>query len=82
MPIKQFINNLKKILSLCSPVRITSRILNFNGRSHIKASLMGPSLCLPVTDGNLINGTWQQLVFIELDTKSRKRKIIIKIVGE
>ena len=53
-----------------------------NGRSHIKASLMGPSLSLPITDGYLIHGTWQQLVFIELDTQSRKRRIIIKIVGE
>ncbi len=53
-----------------------------NGRSHVKASLLGPSLCLPITDGNLIHGTWQQIIFIEFDTKSRKRKIIIKILGE
>jgi len=53
-----------------------------NGSSHVKASLMGPSLNLPIKDGKLIHGTWQQLVFIELDTKPRKRKIIINIVGE
>jgi secondary thiamine-phosphate synthase enzyme len=53
-----------------------------NGRSHIKASLMGPSLNLPITEGRLIHGTWQQLVFIELDTRPRDRRIIIKIVGD
>jgi secondary thiamine-phosphate synthase enzyme len=53
-----------------------------NGRSHIKASIIGPSLCIPITDGILIHGTWQQIVFMELDTKPRKRKIIIKIIGE
>jgi secondary thiamine-phosphate synthase enzyme len=53
-----------------------------NGRSHVKASLMGPSLTLPVKNGDLIHGTWQQLVFIELDTKSRNRRIIIQILGE
>ena len=53
-----------------------------NGRSHIKASLMGPSLNLPVSDGKLIHGSWQQLVFIEFDTQPRKRKIVVKIVGE
>jgi secondary thiamine-phosphate synthase enzyme len=53
-----------------------------NGRSHVKASLMGPSLTLPIHEGNLIHGTWQQLVFIELDTQPRNRKIIIQIIGE
>jgi secondary thiamine-phosphate synthase enzyme len=53
-----------------------------NGRSHVKASLMGPSLNLPITEGRVIHGTWQQLVFIELDTRPRDRKIIIKIVGD
>ena len=53
-----------------------------NGRSHVKASLMGPSLNLPIKDGNLIHGTWQQLVFIELDTKPRNRIIIVTIVGD
>ena len=53
-----------------------------NGRSHVKASLMGPSLTVPIKDGNLCHGTWQQLVFVELDTQSRNRKIIVQIIGE
>jgi secondary thiamine-phosphate synthase enzyme len=53
-----------------------------NGHSHVRASLMGPSITLPVKNGKLIHGTWQQLVFMEFDTRSRDRKIIVQIVGE
>ena len=53
-----------------------------NGRSHVKASLMGPSIAIPVIDGKVIHGNWQQIVFIELDTRSRNRDIIVQIVGE
>ena len=53
-----------------------------NGHSHVRASLIGPSLTVPFKDRNLILGTWQQIVFIELDTRSRERRIIIQIIGE
>src|SRR5919197_1850877 len=53
-----------------------------NGHSHIRASLIGPSLTVPFKDRNLILGTWQQIVFIELDTRSRERRIILQIIGE
>jgi len=53
-----------------------------NGRSHVKASLIGPSLSLPINDGKMIHGTWQQIVFIEHDTRPRNRKIIVTIIGE
>lgn len=53
-----------------------------NGRSHVKASLIGPSLTIPFSGGNLILGTWQQIVFIELDTRERERSIILQIIGE
>jgi len=53
-----------------------------NGHSHVRASLIGPSLTVPFKDGNLILGTWQQIVFVELDTRSRKRRIILQIIGE
>ena len=53
-----------------------------NGRSHVKASIMGPSVTFPFKNGKLIHGTWQQIVFIELDTRPRNRNIIIQIVGE
>jgi secondary thiamine-phosphate synthase enzyme len=53
-----------------------------NGRSHVRASLLGPSITIPLQDGVLLHGTWQQIGFIELDTQPRTRKIIIQIVGE
>ncbi len=53
-----------------------------NGHSHVKASLVGPSLTVPFTNGNLNLGTWQQIVFTELDVKSRKRELILQIMGE
>jgi len=53
-----------------------------NGHSHVRASIMGPSITLPVRNGKLIHGTWQQLVFMEFDTRPRDRKILIQIVGE
>lgn len=53
-----------------------------NGRSHVKATLMGASLTVPFQNKKIIHGTWQQLVFIELDTQSRRRTIIVHVVGE
>jgi secondary thiamine-phosphate synthase enzyme len=53
-----------------------------NGRSHVKASLMGPSITIPFQNNNLIHGTWQQIVFVELDTSPRNRNIIVQLIGE
>ena len=53
-----------------------------NGRSHVKASLVGPSITVPFVGGELVLGTWQQIVFIELDTRPRRRDIIVQILGE
>ena len=53
-----------------------------NGHSHIRAAILGPSLCVPLIDGQLILGTWQQIVFIDFDNRSRERKINIQIIGE
>jgi len=53
-----------------------------NGHSHVRASLMGPSITVPIRNGKLIHGTWQQIVFVELDTSNRDREIIVQIVGE
>ena len=53
-----------------------------NGHSHVKASIVGPSLTVPFNDSQLCLGTWQQVVFVELDTRSRNRELILQIVGE
>lgn len=52
-----------------------------NGFSHLRASLVGPSLTVPVSDGRMILGTWQQIVFLEFDNRSRRRKVVISIIG-
>ncbi|MCD6474449.1 MAG: YjbQ family protein [Thermoplasmata archaeon] len=52
-----------------------------NGRSHVKASIIGPSLCVPIENGKLLLGTWQQLVFIECDVRARQRRLIVTVVG-
>ena len=53
-----------------------------NGSSHVRAALVGPSLTIPIVDGKLILGTWQQVALVELDTRPRKREIVIQVVGE
>ena len=53
-----------------------------NGHSHVRASLMGPSITVPIKDKKLIHGTWQQIVFVELDTSHRIRNIIVQLIGE
>jgi secondary thiamine-phosphate synthase enzyme len=52
-----------------------------NGHSHVRASFLGPSLTVPFSDKKMMLGTWQQVVFIELDNKSRSRRIIVQILG-
>lgn len=53
-----------------------------NGHAHVRASLMGPSVTIPIHKKQLVHGTWQQLVFVELDTRPRNRTLIIQIIGE
>ena len=53
-----------------------------NGHSHVRASIMGPSITVPFVDGRLTLGTWQQLVFVELDVRRRNRNLVLQIIGE
>jgi len=53
-----------------------------NGHSHIRASLLGPSLTVPVIDGKMTLGTWQQVVLIDFDTRPRRRRIIVQVIGD
>ncbi|HUV03138.1 MAG TPA: secondary thiamine-phosphate synthase enzyme YjbQ [Desulfobacteria bacterium] len=52
-----------------------------NGHSHIRAAFLGPSLTVPFNDQTMMLGTWQQVVFVELDNKRRSRRIILQILG-
>jgi secondary thiamine-phosphate synthase enzyme len=53
-----------------------------NGHSHVRASLIGPSLSIPFSNGQLNLGTWQQIVMLEMDTRQRERLITLQILGE
>ncbi len=53
-----------------------------NGHSHVRASLIGPSLTIPFKDTTLMLGTWQQIVFLEMDISKRERNVILQIMGE
>jgi len=53
-----------------------------NAHSHIRASLIGPSLNIPFENATLQLGKWQQIVFIDFDNRPRKRKVILQIIGE
>ncbi len=53
-----------------------------NGHSHVRATFLGPSLTVPIVDGEAALGTWQQVVFLELDNKPRRREVLIQVVGD
>ncbi|MCD4779855.1 MAG: secondary thiamine-phosphate synthase enzyme YjbQ [Candidatus Omnitrophica bacterium] len=53
-----------------------------NGHSHLRASIVGPSLTLPFNNSCLILGTWQQIIFIDFDNRSRDRKLVLQFIGE
>ncbi len=53
-----------------------------NGKSHVRATIMGPSLVVPIIDGRVVHGTWQQIVFMNLDTSARRREVVLQIMGE
>ncbi|HPM22404.1 MAG TPA: secondary thiamine-phosphate synthase enzyme YjbQ [Phycisphaerae bacterium] len=53
-----------------------------NGHAHVRASALGPSLTVPVVDGRMPLGTWQQIVLLDFDTRGRTRDIVVQIVGE
>lgn len=53
-----------------------------NGHSHVRASLLGPSLTVPFREGKLILGVWQQLVLIDFDNRSRDRNVVCQLMGE
>ena len=53
-----------------------------NGHSHLRAALIGPSLTVPFVDKRLTVGTWQQILFIDFDNRSRQRRVILQFMGE
>ncbi|UCC65711.1 MAG: YjbQ family protein [Anaerolineae bacterium] len=53
-----------------------------NGHSHVRATLLGPSLTVPFVQGRLTLGTWQQIIFVDFDVRPRDRTLIVQVMGE
>ena len=53
-----------------------------NGHAHVRAAFIGPSLTVPLIDGKLELGTWQQIVLVDFDDRPRSREVTIQILGE
>ncbi len=75
------LSDLRRALSVPAPDDITyahnARWGDGNGRSHVKAALVGPSLTIPVTQGALMCGTWQQIVMLELDVNAGRERTVV-----
>jgi len=53
-----------------------------NGHSHVRAALLGPSMSIPFVDRRLTLGTWQQVIYIDFDTRPRRRELVLQLIGE
>jgi secondary thiamine-phosphate synthase enzyme len=73
---------IEKIVPSNIPYEHDRRWGDGNGFSHVRAALVKPSLTIPLIQGKLALGTWQQIVFIDFDNRSRGRNLIVQILGE
>jgi secondary thiamine-phosphate synthase enzyme len=80
------VSDLKEAIERLAPedkyYRHNERWGDGNGHAHVRASLLGPSLTIPVINGNLALGTWQQVVFIDFDNHPRERRVIMQLAGK
>jgi secondary thiamine-phosphate synthase enzyme len=52
-----------------------------NGHSHVRSALLGPSVSVPVHEGKLVLGTWQQVVLLDFDVRARRRRVVLTVIG-
>ncbi len=80
------LNDLRKAVDRFAPEDIeyehNLRWGDGNGHSHVRSALLGPSITVPFVGKKLLLGTWQQIVFVDLDNRERSRKILVTIMGE
>ncbi len=80
------VSDLKQALERLAPMSIeyahNLRWGDGNGFSHVRAALMRPSLSVPIVDGKLCLGTWQQLILLDFDNRPRQRSVVIQVIGE
>jgi len=80
--VKDFSELMEKVIPSNVSYHHDARWGDGNGFSHVRASLLGPSLTVPFSDGTLNLGTWQQIVFVDFDNRSRSRTILLQFLGE
>ena len=80
--IKDLQRALEKIAPASAEYEHNLRWGDGNGFSHVRAALLKPSLSVPLLDGKLCLGTWQQIVFIDFDNRERRRKVVVQVLGE
>jgi len=80
------VSDLKKAIDRIAPEDIyyehNERWGDGNGYAHVRAAIFGPSLHVPVVEGTLALGTWQQIVLLDFDNRRRKRRILMQVYGE
>ena len=80
------ISDFKKMIERLVPHNISyshdMRWHDGNGHSHIRASIIGPSLTVPFKDRKLLLGSWQQIVIVDFDNRPRSRKILLQFIGD
>jgi len=80
--VADFKDKLEEIASRRQQTRHSQTWGDDNGFSHLRASLMGPGVCLPVVEGRPLLGTWQQIVLVDHDNRPRERRVFVQVVGE
>lgn len=80
--VSDFQNILKEIVEENRDYKHNKTHSDGNATAHLRASLLGPSITIPVNKENMVLGTWQQIIFVDMDNRPRERKIIVKIIGE
>jgi len=80
--VKDFSEFMEKVIPSNVTYHHDARWGDGNGFSHVRASLVGPSLTIPFSNGALNLGTWQQIVFVDFDNRSRSRTILLQFIGE
>lgn len=79
--VRDLVDALERLAPTGIPYRHDARWGDGNGYAHVRAALLGPSVTIPVTEGRLVLGTWQQLVLIDFDNRPRQRRIFLQVSG-
>lgn len=80
--VKDFTELMEKIIPSDAVYHHDARWGDGNGFSHLRSALLGPSLTVPFSNGQLLLGTWQQIIFVDFDNRARNRTIALQFIGE